>query len=320
MTPTVQPTIAITIGDPVGIGSRGHRQALADPALLPIVVHVTPYCSLRQGCEPNVQRILRTLQLGHESLQLLGFESPRIAVCGLNPPAGENSILSHARASASNHQSACRRFQCSSAERHCLRLTRRTLAGRTRRPTRFGRMTTIRPHAISQMSDPFFRTSRGRPDGSAVDADAYLWNTRYSGGCIVGVAPNGQIDRVVEMPVQNTTTCIFGGPTEKPSTPPQRRPERQQATDWLADFTRFRLQLAGCPRTDFGCSVPKPEAYKCGSRQTGELTSIKFFHERTRNARKERIFQGSVFSDPHFMGDEFASEDKRDQRTVRHHA
>ena len=32
----------------------------------------------------------------------------------------------------------------------------------------------------------------------------------FFGGCIVRVAPDGQIDRVVEMPVQNITTCTFG--------------------------------------------------------------------------------------------------------------
>jgi sugar lactone lactonase YvrE len=63
---------------------------------------------------------------------------------------------------------------------------------------------------------PFFQNfARGRPDGSTVDAEGYLWNSRYSGGCIVRIAPNGEIDRVVEMPVQNITTCIFGGPDRK---------------------------------------------------------------------------------------------------------
>ena len=33
-----------------------------------------------------------------------------------------------------------------------------------------------------------------------------------AGGCIVRVAPDGSIDRVVEMPVRNITTCCFGGP------------------------------------------------------------------------------------------------------------
>jgi sugar lactone lactonase YvrE len=52
---------------------------------------------------------------------------------------------------------------------------------------------------------------RGLPDGSAVDAEGYLWNCRYGGGCIVRVAPNGEIERVIDMPVQNITTCTFGG-------------------------------------------------------------------------------------------------------------
>jgi sugar lactone lactonase YvrE len=52
---------------------------------------------------------------------------------------------------------------------------------------------------------------RGLPDGSTVDSEGYLWNCRYYGGCIVRVAPDGIIDRVVEMPTRNITTCTFGG-------------------------------------------------------------------------------------------------------------
>jgi sugar lactone lactonase YvrE len=59
---------------------------------------------------------------------------------------------------------------------------------------------------------PFFQDfDRGLPDGSTVDAEGYLWNCRYYGGCIVRVAPDGSVDRVIEMPVKNITTCTFGG-------------------------------------------------------------------------------------------------------------
>jgi sugar lactone lactonase YvrE len=59
---------------------------------------------------------------------------------------------------------------------------------------------------------PFFTDfARGKPDGSAMDRDGYLWNARYGGGCIVRVGPDGRIDRVVDMPVGNITTCTFGG-------------------------------------------------------------------------------------------------------------
>ena len=44
-----------------------------------------------------------------------------------------------------------------------------------------------------------------------MDAEGFLWNCRYGGGCVVRVAPNGAIDRVVEMPTPNVTTCTFGG-------------------------------------------------------------------------------------------------------------
>jgi sugar lactone lactonase YvrE len=51
---------------------------------------------------------------------------------------------------------------------------------------------------------------RGLPDGSTVDAEGYLWNCRYDGGCIVRISPEGTIDRVIEMPVRKITTCTFG--------------------------------------------------------------------------------------------------------------
>ena len=63
---------------------------------------------------------------------------------------------------------------------------------------------------------PFFAGfERGKPDGSAIDREGYLWNARYGGACLVRVAPDGKVDRVVEMPVANVTTCTFGGPQLK---------------------------------------------------------------------------------------------------------
>ena len=56
---------------------------------------------------------------------------------------------------------------------------------------------------------------RGKPDGSAMDAEGFLWNARYGGGCVVRVAPDGRTDRVLEMPVASPTTCAFGGPDNK---------------------------------------------------------------------------------------------------------
>lgn len=57
--------------------------------------------------------------------------------------------------------------------------------------------------------------SSGSPDGSAMDGDGYLWNCRYGGKCIVRIAPNGNIDRVIDMPTSNITSCTFGGEDRK---------------------------------------------------------------------------------------------------------
>jgi sugar lactone lactonase YvrE len=63
---------------------------------------------------------------------------------------------------------------------------------------------------------PFFADfERGRPDGSAVDREGYLWNARYGGGCVVRVAPDGELDAVINVPVPAVTTCTFGGPQLK---------------------------------------------------------------------------------------------------------
>jgi sugar lactone lactonase YvrE len=59
---------------------------------------------------------------------------------------------------------------------------------------------------------PFFTGfNRGSPDGSSIDAEGFVWNCRYGGRCIVRVAPDGRVDRVIDMPVENITTCTFGG-------------------------------------------------------------------------------------------------------------
>jgi len=51
----------------------------------------------------------------------------------------------------------------------------------------------------------------GYPDGLTVDADGFLWNAHYDGWRITRYAPDGRIDRIVRMPVQQVTSVMFGG-------------------------------------------------------------------------------------------------------------
>ena len=57
------------------------------------VVHVSTHISLREACNLNADRIVRTIELGNEAMKLLGKARPRIAVCGLNPHAGEHGLF-----------------------------------------------------------------------------------------------------------------------------------------------------------------------------------------------------------------------------------
>jgi L-arabinonolactonase len=51
----------------------------------------------------------------------------------------------------------------------------------------------------------------GYPDGATVDAQGFLWSARWDGRCVLRIDPKGRIDKVVEMPAQRPTCCVFGG-------------------------------------------------------------------------------------------------------------
>jgi len=82
----------------------GHTEYIADLCHVPesrmllfndelCVVHVTTHCSLQEATYLSVERIRRTIEMGYEALLRLNGLPPRIAVCGLNPHAGENGMF-----------------------------------------------------------------------------------------------------------------------------------------------------------------------------------------------------------------------------------
>jgi 4-hydroxythreonine-4-phosphate dehydrogenase len=72
-------------------GATESRMLLASERLC--TVHVTTHVPLRTACNLDTPRILRTIELGEAAMKLLGFARPRIAVCGLNPHAGEHGLF-----------------------------------------------------------------------------------------------------------------------------------------------------------------------------------------------------------------------------------
>lgn len=60
----------------------------------------------------------------------------------------------------------------------------------------------------------FARLQDGKavPDGLAVDSEGYIWSACWDGAKIIRYAPDGQVERVIQVPALRTTSCVFGGP------------------------------------------------------------------------------------------------------------
>jgi sugar lactone lactonase YvrE len=84
----------------------------------------------------------------------------------------------------------------------------------------------------------FAKVERGGPDGSAMDAEGFLWNAEWGAWRVVRYAPDGRIDRVIEMPVAQPSCCCFGGPD---------RATLYITSAWedLSDEARTKQPLAG---------------------------------------------------------------------------
>ena len=72
-------------------GASESRMLLSSERLS--TIHVSTHVPLRNACDLSTARIVRTIELGNEAMKLLGFARPRIAVCGLNPHAGEHGLF-----------------------------------------------------------------------------------------------------------------------------------------------------------------------------------------------------------------------------------
>mgnify|MGYP002816132969 FL=1 len=72
-------------------GTENYSMMLANPDVA--VSHVSTHLSLRDAIDRvTTERVLNVIELTHGSLSR-AFESPRIAVCGLNPHAGEHGLF-----------------------------------------------------------------------------------------------------------------------------------------------------------------------------------------------------------------------------------
>lgn len=95
----------------------------------------------------------------------------------------------------------------------------------------------------------------GRPDGSTVDAEGYLWNADFWGWSVTRYAPDGTIDRIIELPVQCPTSCAFGGKDLKTLYVTSARhllsPEQQADQPLSGSLFSLDVGVAGVPEPEF---------------------------------------------------------------------
>jgi len=101
-------------------------------------------------------------------------------------------------------------------------------------------------------------TSRGgAADGSTVDSEGFLWNAQVYDSRLIRYAPDGSVDRVIEMPVKKVTSVNFGGPnmdtlfvTSMAKPPLPRFPGDGVLRGSL--FAIYDLGVTGIPEPRFG--------------------------------------------------------------------
>lgn len=95
----------------------------------------------------------------------------------------------------------------------------------------------------------------GTVDGATVDSEGFIWNAKVLGGQIIRYAPDGSIDRIINMPVRNVTSVMFGGPqldilfVTSMAKPLRGVPTTQ--SDAGAVFAIHGLGVQGLPETRF---------------------------------------------------------------------
>ncbi len=95
----------------------------------------------------------------------------------------------------------------------------------------------------------------GEVDGSSVDAEGYLWNARFGGGCILRFAPDGSLDRKIDLPVTRIAHLAFGGPDLKTvyvtTARFRMKPEELEAEPWAGGLLAMDSDVAGLPEGQY---------------------------------------------------------------------
>jgi sugar lactone lactonase YvrE len=98
--------------------------------------------------------------------------------------------------------------------------------------------------------------ARDRPDGACVDAGGNVWNAIFAAGRVVRITPQGEVDRIVELPVANPTCVCLGGPELKTLYITTARKflgrEQLRRQPWAGSVLAIDVDVPGRPEHRFG--------------------------------------------------------------------
>jgi sugar lactone lactonase YvrE len=106
------------------------------------------------------------------------------------------------------------------------------------------------PRRFARLEDPAWE-----PDGAIIDADGGLWNAQWRASRVVRYLPDGQIERIVPMPVRNPTCVALGGPGLSQlmvtSSRLDHSPEALADAPYAGSVFVVETGIAGLPETPF---------------------------------------------------------------------
>lgn len=91
----------------------------------------------------------------------------------------------------------------------------------------------------------------GAPDGSAIDVDGFLWTARWGASCLLRYAPDGRVDRVIELPARQPTSCAFAGPGSRTLFVTTARTDLENPADADGAVLAVEAEVDGLPQHEF---------------------------------------------------------------------
>ena len=102
---------------------------------------------------------------------------------------------------------------------------------------------------------PFVVSARGSCDGATVDSAGFVWSACPGGSALTRYAPDGSVDRIVDLPVERPTSVVFGGEDLRTiyiTTATRAIPEERLAQQpWAGNVLALRVDVPGLPEAVF---------------------------------------------------------------------